>query len=265
MEILAPRGLEMEKISVTIITKNEEKNIGRCLKSLQWVDEIIVVDTNSDDKTVEICKQYTDHVFNENWHGYGKQKNICAAKAQNRWILNIDSDEVVTPELAEEIQKIQKEGPKYPVYHLPRKNYFGDRWVRFGGWYPDRILRLYDKEKVSFSETQVHERLTPDENSGSFKCPLTHYSYRDHEDYIQRQDRYSTLYAQEKIVNGFRANWTHLYLRPSFSFFKNFIINQGFRDGYLGLFLAKNAANYTYQKYAKTLSNDPSTHVKKIR
>ena len=265
LKILAPRGLEMEKISVTIITKNEEKNIGRCLESLQWVDEIIVVDTNSDDKTVEICKQFTDHVFNESWHGYGKQKNICAAKAQNRWILNIDSDEVVTPELAEEIQKVQKEGPKYPVYHLPRKNYFGDRWVRFGGWYPDRILRFYDKEKVAFSETQVHERLTPDENAGSLKRPLTHYSYRDHEDYIQRQDRYSTLYAQEKMANGFRANWTHLYLRPSFIFFRNYILKQGFRDGYLGFFLAKNAANYTYQKYAKTLSNDPSTHVKKIR
>jgi (heptosyl)LPS beta-1,4-glucosyltransferase len=265
LEILASRGLEMEKISVTIITKNEEKNIGRCLESLQWADEIIVVDTNSDDKTVEICNQYTDHVFNESWHGYGKQKNICAAKAQNRWILNIDSDEIVTPELTEEIQEVLKEGPKYPVYYLHRKNYFGDRWVRFGGWYPDRILRFYDKEKVAFSETQVHERLAPDENAGSLKHTLTHYSYRDHEDYIQRQDRYSTLYAQEKMANGFRANWTHLYLRPPFSFFKNFILKQGFRDGFLGLFLAKMAANYTFQKYAKTLSNSPSTLAKEVK
>ncbi|MBC8284063.1 MAG: glycosyltransferase family 2 protein [Nitrospinae bacterium] len=244
----------MEKLSVTIITKNEEENIGRSLESLKWVDEIVVVDTNSSDRTVEICRQHTDQVFNETWHGYGKQKNICAAHAKNRWILNIDADEVVTPESAEEIQKVLQEGPQHPVYHLPRKNYFGDRWVRFGGWYPDRILRLYDKEKIAFSESQVHERLTPDNNAGSLKHPLIHYSYRDYEDYIKRQDRYSTLYAQEKMAKGFRANWMHLYLRPPLTFIKNFVLKKGFMDGFLGLFLAKNSAIYTHQKYAKTRS-----------
>ena len=242
----------MEKLSVTIITKNEEKNIGRCLESLKWVDEIVVVDTESSDRTVEICKQYTDQVFSETWHGYGKQKNICASHTRNRWVLNIDSDEVVTPESAEEIQKVLREGPQHSVYHLPRTNYFGDYWVRFGGWYPDRILRLYDKEKVAFSETQVHERLTPDENAGTLINALVHYSYLDEEDYIQRQDRYSTLYAKEKMATGFRANWTHVYLRPPFIFFKNYVLRQGVRDGFLGLFLAKNAAIYTHQKYLKT-------------
>lgn len=245
----------MEKLSVTIITKNEEKNIGRCLESLKWADEIVVADTDSSDKTVEICWRHAARVFSETWRGYGKQKNICASRARNRWILNIDSDEVVTPESAEEIQKVLREGPQCPVYHLPRKNYFGDRWIRFGGWYPDRILRLYDKEKVAFSESQVHERLAPDKNAGSLKNPLIHYSYKSYEDYIQRQDRYSTLYAQEKTAKGFRANWTHLYLRPPLAFFKNFVLKQGFRDGSLGFFLAKTAAVYTYQKYAKTLSS----------
>lgn len=245
----------MEKLSVTIITKNEEENIGRCLDSLNWADEIVVVDTDSSDRTVEICRQYTDKVFSKTWHGYGKQKNICAEHAKNRWILNVDADEVVTPESAEEIQKVLKEGPLHSVYHLPRKNYLGDYWVRFGGWYPDRILRFYDKEKVSFSEVQVHERLTPDENAGALKNALIHYSYRDREDYIQRQDRYSTLYAQEKMAKGFRANWSHLYLRPPFTFFKNYVLKQGIRDGSLGLFLAMSSAVYTHQKYAKTLSN----------
>lgn len=246
----------MEKLSVTIITKNEEKNIGRCLESLKWADEIVVVDTDSEDRTVEICRQYTDKVFSETWQGYGKQKNICAGHATNQWILNIDADEVVTPESVEEIQKVLTEGPQYPVYHLPRKNYFGDRWVRFGGWYPDRILRLYDKGKVSFSESQVHERLTPDDNAGALKTPLIHYSYRDRQDYIERQDRYSTLYAEEKMANGFRANWTHLYLRPPFMFLKNYILKQGFRAGSLGLFLAKSSAIYTHQKYLKTRQRD---------
>tara|TARA_B100000676_G_scaffold128698_1_gene127668 strand:- start:294 stop:1031 length:738 start_codon:yes stop_codon:yes gene_type:complete len=244
----------MEKLSVTIITKNEEINIGRCLESVKWANEIVVVDTNSTDRTKEICSKYTDRVFNETWHGYGKQKNICAAHAKNKWILNIDSDEVVTPESASEIQMVLNKGPKFSVYHLPRKNYFGDRWVRFGGWYPDRILRLYNKEKVAFSEPQVHEKLTPDLDVGSLNQALLHYSYKDGDDYIQRQDRYSTLYAQEKISNGFRANWTHLYLRPPLKFLKIFILKQGFRDGSLGLFLAKNGALYTYYKYAKTIS-----------
>tara|TARA_Y100001960_G_C14745575_1_gene865429 strand:+ start:1302 stop:2048 length:747 start_codon:yes stop_codon:yes gene_type:complete len=244
----------MEKLSVTIITRNEEKNIGRCLESLKWADEIVVVDTNSGDRTIEICKQHTDRVFSETWHGYGKQKNICAAHAKNKWILNIDSDEVVTLESAEEILKVLENGPQYPVYHLPRKNFFGDRWVRFGGWYPDRILRLYDKQKVAFSESQVHEKLLPDENAGSLKEALLHYSYKDGEDYIQRQDRYSTLYAKEKIADGFQVNWTHLYLRPPLNFFKIFILKQGFREGSLGFFLAKIGALYTYQKYAKTKS-----------
>ena len=242
----------MEKLSATIITKNEEKNIGRCLESLKWADEIVVVDTESSDRTLEICRQYTGHIFNEVWHGYGKQKNICAGLAKNRWVLNIDADEVVTPELAEEILKILTNGPQYPVYYLPRKNIFGERWVRFGGWYPDKILRLYDKEKIAFSEVQIHERLTPDENAGSLKYPLIHYSYSNREDYVQRQDRYSTLYAQERMANGFHPNWTHLYLRPPLAFLKNFFLKRGFMDGSLGFFLAKSSAVYTYQKYAKT-------------
>ena len=244
----------MENLSVTIITKNEEKNIGRCLESLKWADETVVVDTESSDRTVEICRQYKGRIFNESWHGYGKQKNICAGHTKNRWILNVDADEVVTPELAEEILGILKNGPQYPVYHLPRKNYFGDRWVRFGGWYPDRILRLYDKEKVAFSEVQVHEKLTTDGNAGSLKNPLIHYSYSNRKDYAQRQERYSILYAKEKMANGFRPNWTHLYLRPPLKFFKNFFLKKGFMDGSLGYFLAKGAAVYTYQKYAKTQS-----------
>ena len=171
----------MENLSVTIITKNEEKNIGRCLESLKWADEIVVVDTSSTDRTVEICRQHTEKIFSESWHGYGKQKNICAMHAKNRWILNIDADEVVTSTSAEEIQKVLKEGPQHSAYQFPRKNYFGDRWVRFGGWYPDQILRLYNKEKVSFSESQVHEKLVPSENAGYLKNALMHYSYCNRE------------------------------------------------------------------------------------
>lgn len=245
-------GYLMENISVTIITLNEEKNIERCLQSLRWADEIVVLDTFSSDRTVELCRKFTDKVFQEKWHGYGQQKNLCASRTSHRWVLNIDADEVVSPECAQAIQKELQTGPGHPVYQFPRKNFFGGRWVRFGGWYPDKISRLYDKTKVSFKESQVHEKLDPDDDSGVIHEPLLHYSYQGFEDYIDRQNRYSSLYAAEKMKSGWEANWTHLYLRPPWALFKNFVVRQGFREGFLGMFLALSAAFYTYLKYAKT-------------
>ena len=242
----------MEKISVTIITFNEEKNIERCLKSLQWADEIVILDSFSSDRTMEICRNYTEKVFQEKWQGYGKQKNLCASRTSQRWVLNIDADEAVSPECAKAIQKELKIGPRHPLYQFPRKNFFGNRWVRFGGWYPDKISRLYDKTKISFKESRVHEKLSPDSGSGFIGEPLLHYSYDGLADYMDRLNRYSTLFAEEKSQSGWTANWTHLYLRPPLTFFKNFIVRQGFREGFLGMFLALSAAFYTYLKYAKT-------------
>ena len=162
----------MNKVSITIITKNEEKNIERCLKSIKWADEIVIIDTFSTDRTVEICRKFTDKVFQEVWLGYGLQKNLCASKASNRWILNIDADEVISPECAAEIQKLLFGQPKFSRYRFPRKNFIADRWVRYAGWYPDLIARLYDRERVSFSESMVHERLMPDEKAGIINQPI---------------------------------------------------------------------------------------------
>ncbi|MFQ5450093.1 MAG: glycosyltransferase family 2 protein [Nitrospinaceae bacterium] len=245
----------MEKLSVTIITRNEEKNIERCLKSVQWADEIIVLDTFSTDRTVDLCRSYTRNVYQENWQGYGKQKNLCASHASHRWVLNIDADEEVSAAAAREIRDVLARGPRHTVYQLPRKNFFGGRWVRYGGWYPDRIARLYDRSRVSFTESLVHEKLHPDRDLGNLREPLLHYSFAGMEDYIARQNRYSTLYAEEKAKSGWRADWTHLYLRPPLVFFKNFFLRQGFREGSLGAFLALSMAFYTYLKYAKTLKN----------
>ncbi len=242
----------MEKLSVTIITKNEEKNIARCLESIKWADEIIVLDTHSTDRTVEICRQFTDQVFCVDWQGYGKQKNMCAERTRYDWVLNLDSDEEISPEGAEEIKRVLRDKPMYSLYNFPRKNFFAQRWVRYGGWYPDRISRLYNKTQISFTESQVHEKLVPDANAGSLCNAILHYSFSGMGDYIERQNRYSTLYACEKLKNGFRANGSHLILRPIFSFLKNYFIRQGFRDGFLGLFLAISGSFYTFLKYAKT-------------
>ena len=244
----------MEKVSVIIITKNEEKNIARCLESVRWADEIVIVDTFSTDRTVEICRRFTDKIFEENWLGYGPQKNLCAEKASNRWVLNVDADEVISTECAEAIQKLFSSKPEFPLYRFPRKNFIADRWVRHAGWYPDLISRLYDRDRVSFSDSMVHERLIPDDNGGVINHPILHYSFAGMEDYIQRQNRYSSLYAEEKKRLGWKAHWTHLYLRPVWMFLKTYFIRQGFREGFLGIFLSLSMAFYTYLKYAKTRS-----------
>lgn len=243
----------MEKISVTIITFNEEKNIERCLKSLRWADEVVVVDSFSSDATVEICRRYTDKVFQEKWRGYGRQKNFCAEKASHRWILNVDADEEIPPATVEAIRKILGGQPSHAVYQLTRKNFIGDRWVRYGGWFPDRIARLYDRERASFSSYPVHCRLEgPEPGMGTINEPFLHYSYSDLDDYVARQNRYSTLFATEKIEQGWRAGWTYVYFRPLWAFIRTYFLRQGFRDGFLGFFLAVGAAHYTLMKYAKT-------------
>ncbi len=242
----------MEKLSVTIITFNEESNIERCLKSVAWADEIVVVDSFSSDRTVEICRRYTENVTQQTWLGYGKQKNLCAERASHKWVLNLDADEALSEAGAEEIRATLRDGAEHPVYRFPRMNFFAGRWVRFGGWYPDRIARLYDKSLISFQETAVHEQLHPLTACGDLEEPLLHHSYSGMEDYIARQNRYSSLFAAEKSRAGFTAGWSHLYLRPPWVFFKTFVFRQGFREGFLGVFLALSMAFYTYLKYAKT-------------
>ncbi len=241
-----------EKISVIIIAYNEEKNIQRCLESVKWADEIVVVDGFSDDRTEEICREYTERVFQAKWNGFGKQKNLCAEKSSYKWVLNIDSDEVVSPELADEVRNLLSKEPKFPLYKVPRKNYFGSRWVRHGGWYPDHIARLYDKTQIAFSENLVHEGLTPGDRHGFLKSPLEHYSFRDMADYVERQNRYSSLSAEQNSSNGKEASWIDLVAKPPLAFIKTYFLKQGFREGFLGFFLAISASYYTFLKYAKT-------------
>ena len=244
----------MEKISIIIITFNEEENIERCLKSVAWADEIVVIDSFSQDRTVEICRQFTDRVFTHEWLGFGKQKNLAAEKASHRWVMNLDADEVLSEECSAAIRKELIEGPGHVVYRFPRKNFIGGRWVRFGGWYPDWIYRFYDKTRVSFSESVVHEKLTPVSRAGSIHVPIEHYSYDDFEDYVIRQNKYSSLFARGKTGRGQVTRLRDIIFRPAFAFFRTYFLQQGFREGQLGLYLSVTAAFYTFLKYAKTRS-----------
>ena len=229
-------GRYMEKVSVVIITFNEEKNIERCLESVRWADEIVVVDTFSTDRTVEICRRFTDRVFQESWRGYGLQKNLCASKANNRWVLNVDADEVISPECAEAIRDVLASELKHPVYRFPRKNFFGNRWIRYAGWYPDLIARLYDRTCVAFSESVVHERLIPDSDAGLIEQPILHFYFDGMEDYVSRQNRYSSLYAEERFaLDGRPTGPIFTCALPGF-FLKPIFSGRDFAKGFWGYF-----------------------------
>ena len=222
----------MEKISVTIITLNEEANIRSCLESVKWVDEILVSDSGSSDKTVQICREYVAKVFVDKWQGFGKQKNLIAGRAKNNWILNIDADERVTAELREEIEETLKIND-CAGYKIPRKNFFGNRWIRYCGWYPDHNLRLYRKNAGGFNERAVHEAVQINGKVDYLKNPLEHYTYKDTSDYLKRMDRYSTLSAEEMFKKGKKARVYDMVLRPCFTFLKMFFLKKGYMEGYM--------------------------------
>lgn len=240
----------MQKVSVTIITLNEETNIRDCFESVRWADEILVSDSGSSDRTVDICKDYGARVFHDEWLGFGRQKNLIAGRAKNDWVLNVDADERITDDLKAEIEQVLYQG-NCDGYYIPRKNFFGNKWIKYCGWYPDYNLRLYKKEKGQFNERAVHEAVEIKGSVGYLKNPLEHYTYKDISDYLKRMDRYSMLAAEEMFTNGRSAGYLDLFLRPCFTFLKMFFLQKGFMDGYTGLVLSGLYSSYTFSKYAR--------------
>ncbi len=239
----------MPRISVTIITLNEEANIGECLESVKWADEIVVLDSGSSDRTLEICAEYGVKVHSDKWHGFGKQKNLCQERASSEWILNLDADERVTSSLKEEILEAVSRGDK-DGYFIPRKNFIGGHWIK-RCWYPDYTLRLYKKERGAHREQALHASVALNGRTGYLKNPLIHYSYKDITDYIARIPRYSTQGALDAAAEGRRAGLKGLVVRPLYAFIKMYILKRGFLDGRMGLVLSVLFAFYTFSKYAK--------------
>jgi glycosyltransferase involved in cell wall biosynthesis len=242
---------EAPMVSVAIITKNEEDNIGDCLESVKWADEIIVVDSGSDDGTADICEGYGVRFYTEPWKGFSAQKNSAIEKATKDWILSLDADERVTPELREEITALCESGTAKNGYFIPRKNFFLGRWIRHCGWYPDYTLRLIKRGKGSFGEREVHESLSVRGDTGHLKHPMEHYTYKTISDYLKRLDRYSTLAARELQKEKKRYGIHHIVFRPLYTFFHMYVIRLGFLDGYFGLMLSILYSFYTFSKYIK--------------
>ena len=241
----------MEKISVAVITKDEERNIRDCLESVKWADEIVVVDNGSTDRTLSICREYGARIFQEEWKGYSGQKNSAIEKAANEWVLNLDADERVSPELRQEMLKSLEKGQSVDGYWIPRKNFFLGRWIRRCGWYPDLNLRLFRKSRGRFGERAVHERLELEGKALTLTHPLIHETYRSLSDFFVRMDRYSTLAAQEMHRERRKFHLMDVVFRPPFTFLQMYLLRAGFLEGYLGFVLSVLYSYYTFAKYIK--------------
>lgn len=239
-------------ISAIIITKNEEANIRECLTSLTWTDEIVVVDSGSSDRTVEICREFTDRVYTHDWPGFGPQKNRALGYATGAWVFSIDADERVSPELREEmLAALRSDGPG--AYEIPRLSWYCGRFIRHSGWRPDYVLRLFRRGQGRFSEDLVHERLLVEGAVGKLNNDLVHYSFRDLEQVLTVVNRYSTLGAAQKFAAGQRAGLAKAISRGLAEFFSTYLLKGGFLDGRQGLMLAISNGEGTYYKYLKLM------------
>jgi len=241
------------KVSVTVITLNEAADIGAALRSVAWADEIIVVDSMSTDDTVAVARQHTDRVVVREWPGYVEQKNYAASLAANDWILSLDADERVTPELAQEIAAAMTTAtPAYGGYRMPRVTHHLGRWIRTTDWYPDYQLRLYDRRVGAWTGSYVHESLTVTGAAvGRLHAELQHFAYRDISDHLETINRYTTYAARQMRDAGQHAGLLRLAGHPPLAFLRNYLLRGGVRDGIPGFVISVMNAYYVFLKFAK--------------
>lgn len=240
------------KLSAIIITKNEEANLERCLRSVAWVDEIVLVDSQSTDRTVEIANSFKARVFSpEEWMGFGPTKQFALDQAQSDWVLSIDADEEISFTLKNEILQLLETEPPKSGYFIGRKTQFLGKWILHSGWSPDLVLRLFKKSAGRFTDVLVHEHIVVEGETGQLNNPMMHYSYPTLEDYTRKLDNYSTLGAQELFETSKAPSPYMMAARTFISFLRKFIIQRGWRDGWEGFLIAYLTSTGTLLKYAK--------------
>jgi glycosyltransferase involved in cell wall biosynthesis len=240
----------MPKLSVILITHNEAANVAACLESVAWADEIVVVDSGSTDQTPGICRRYTPHVHSTDWPGFGPQKNRALDLATGDWVLSIDADERVTPELRVEIESVLA-APDAEAYELPRLSSYLGQPMRHGGWWPDHVTRLFRRGSARFSDARVHEALQVNGRTGRLRQPLLHHPFRSLDQVIGKMDAYSTAAAASMAERGRSAGLGSAVLHGLFAFLRTYLLRAGFLDGKLGFVLAVSNAEGAYYKYLK--------------
>ncbi|HLA94851.1 MAG TPA: glycosyltransferase family 2 protein [Pyrinomonadaceae bacterium] len=241
------------KISASVIVFNEEENISELCESLAWADEIVIVDSSSSDRTVELASKYTDKVFQHEFKGYKDKHEFADSKTSGDWIFWIDADERVTPELLAAIDKVRtRRDDELPDgFKIARKTFYMGRWIKHSGWYPDYQMRLYRKSKSYWDGVSPHETARVDGAVEKLDGELLHYTKRDLSDHHMVLDRYTTLAADYLYKNGRSRGAAYLLFGPVSAFFRTFILKQGFRDGIHGLIISMFTAYGVFLKSAK--------------
>jgi len=239
------------RVSVAVVTLNEEERLRACLESVVWAEELVVVDAGSSDKTVAIAREFTDRVQFRAWDGYGTQKNFALGQCRGAWILSLDADERVPEALRKEIQATLAGEPREAGFYVPRRNLFQGRWMRHGGLYPDWQLRLFRRGQGRFAERAVHESVRVDGPTRRLRTPLIHESYRSVADAVARLNRYSDLAAADLAASGRGGGLVDLVVRPAWRFVSMYLLRVGFLDGWRGFLLAALHAHYVFLRAAK--------------
>lgn len=238
-------------LSVSVIVKNEEKNLPLMLDSVTWADEIVVLDTGSQDRTIEIAKSYGCKVYESEWLGFGKCKQLAVDYCTNQWILSLDADEVVTTELRQRIGEILEQPTKLAGYRIKRKSFYLNKMINHCGWNHDYTLRLFDKTQGGFNDKMVHESVQVPEPIGFIKEPLIHYTYPTTNSHIEKMMLYSTISSQEMFKKGKKGTLSGSFLRAIWKFLDMYFIKLGFLDGKAGFVLCFNSGMGVFWKYAK--------------
>jgi glycosyltransferase involved in cell wall biosynthesis len=239
------------RISAAIITYNEERNIARVIESLRCCDEILVLDSGSNDRTVEIATKLGARVVEASWHGYAAQKNIAAQLTANDWVLALDADESLSEALEAEIWQIKKSGPQFDGYTMPRLAQYLGRWILHGGWYPDRKVRLFDRRKAKWVGEYVHESVHVEGKVGHLESNILHFTCSSLSEHLKSMDRYTTLAAEGLVARGAKITLGKILFDPPWTFFRSYVLQRGFFDGLEGLAIAYMAAFYNFVKYIK--------------
>ncbi len=241
----------MIPLTATVITYNEERNIRACLESLAWVPHIVVLDSGSTDRTVAIARELTPHVTVTDWPGHVEQKNRAVAAAPTEWVLCIDADERVAPEMRAAVEQALASEPAVPAFSVRRKTRHLGRWIVHGGWYPDRKVRLFDRRRAHWGGVNPHYHVLVDGEVRHLDVDLLHYTYRDIHHHLEVIDSFTDIAARERENAGRRPRLLKMLLKPPAKLLKMYLLQRGYRDGFAGFILAGLGAFYVFLKEAK--------------